>query len=101
TVPEVDGVEVCGQDPVLRPALLELPGESCLGQLARDRLLAREIRVLDELLGDRRTALHRAAVRDVGPDRAGHAAEVDAAVLVEALVLDRNDRVLHPRVDAR
>jgi hypothetical protein len=51
--------------------------------------------VLDELLGDRRPALHRPAARDVLPQRAGGAAQVDALVLVEALVLDRDDRVLH------
>ncbi len=33
---------------------------------------------------------------DVGPERAHDAAQVDAAVLVEALVLDRDDRVLEP-----
>ena len=38
----------------------------------------------------------RPAVGDVGPERAQDAAEVDAAVLVEALVLDRDDRLLDP-----
>ena len=99
TVPEVDGVQVRGEDPVLRPPLLELPGERRLAELAADRLLVRQVGVLDELLGDRRAALHRAAVRDVGPDGAAHAAHVDAAVLVEALVLGRDDRVLHPGRD--
>ena len=69
-VPEVDGVQVRGQDPVLRPALLELPGERGLAELAADRLLVRQVGVLDELLGDRRAALDRAAVRDVRPERA-------------------------------
>ena len=96
-VPEVDGVQVRGEDLVLRPALLELPGEGGLTELAADRLLVRQVRVLDELLGDRRAALHGAAMRHVGPERARHAAHVDAAVLVEALVLGRDDRVLHPR----
>src|SRR5262249_22150335 len=68
-------------------------------ELAADRLLAREVLVLDELLRDRRAALHGAAVRDVGPERARHAADVDAAMLVEALVLDRDDRALQPRRD--
>ncbi len=36
---------------------------------------------------------------DVGPEGASHAAHVDAAMLVEALVLDRHDRVLQPRGD--
>jgi len=38
-----------------------------------------------------------ALVRDVGPEGARHAADVDAAMLVEALVLDRDDRVPEPR----
>ena len=36
---------------------------------------------------------------DVGPERPRHAADVDAAVLVEALVLGRDDGLLHPRRD--
>ena len=36
---------------------------------------------------------------DVCPDGAHDAVQVDAAVLVEALVLDVDDRVLHPRRD--
>ena len=99
-VSEVDRVQVRGEDLVLGPFLLQLPRERRLDQLAADGLLARQIGVLDELLRDRRAALHRAAVRDVGPERTCHAAEVDAAVLVEALVLDRDDRMLQPRRDS-
>jgi hypothetical protein len=55
--------------------------------------------VLDELLRDRRPALDGAPVRDVGPESPGDAANVDAAVLVEPLVLDGDDRLLHDRVD--
>ena len=95
-MPEVDRVQIGGQDLILRPLLLELPRERRLEELAADRLLAGQVGVLDELLGDRRAALHRTVVRDVGPERARHAADVDAAVLVEALVLDGDDRVLHP-----
>ena len=51
-------------------------------------------RVLHELLRDRRAALDRAAVVMSAQTRAHDAADVDAAVLVEALVLDRDDRVL-------
>jgi hypothetical protein len=79
--------------------LLELPGERGLLELAADRPRARHARVLDELLRDGRAALHDAFVRDVGPDRAGDAAQVDAVVLVEALVLDRDDRLFHDRRD--
>ena len=94
-VPEVDRVQVGGQDPVLRPLLLELPRERRLLQLAPERPLLPGERVLDELLRDRRAALHDLLVRHVGPDRPQDAVEVDAAVLEEALVLDGDDRLLH------
>ena len=98
-VPEVDRVEVGGEDPVLRPLLLELPRERRLLELARHRPLVARQRVLHELLRDRRPALHCALVADVGPQRARHSADVDAAVLVEALVLGCDDRLLDPRRD--
>ena len=37
--------------------------------------------------------------RDVGPDRARDPAHVDPAMLVEALVLDGDDRLQHDRID--
>ena len=98
-VPEVDRVQVGGQDLVLRPALFELPRERRLLQLPADRALVMEVRVLDELLRDRRAALDDLLVAQVLPDGADDAVDVDAAVLVEALVLDRDDRVLHLRRD--
>ena len=99
-VPEVDRVEVSGQDLVLRPLLLELPRERSLLQLPCDGMRVAGQLVLHELLGDRRAALHGALMADVGPERARHAADVDSTVLVEALVLGRDDRLLHPRADA-
>ena len=95
-VAEINRVQVGGQDPVLRPALLELPGECRLEELASDRFLAGQIGVLDELLRDRRAALDGAPVRDVCIESTRHAAQVDATMLVEALVLGGDDRVLHP-----
>ena len=50
--------------------------------------------VLDELLGDRRGALRGAVAEDVLDQGAADALEVDAAVLVEARVLDRDHGVL-------
>ena len=98
-VPEVDRVQVRGQDPVLLLALLELPGERRLLQLARDGALVLDVGVLDELLRDRRAALDDRLVLDVGGERAPDRPQVDAAVLVEALVLDGDDRLLHDRRD--
>ena len=51
--------------------------------------------VLYELLRDGRGALLGRAGEDVLVERAGDALVVDAAVLVEAAVLDRDDRLLH------
>ncbi len=98
-VPEVDRVQVRGKDLVLRPLLLELPRERRLLELARDgRRVAGQL-VLHELLRDRRASLHGRLVPDVGPERTAHAADVDSAVLVEPLVLCRDDRLLDPRRD--
>ena len=96
-VPEVDRVQVLLQDPLLRPVLraLELPGEGGLAHLPGDRLLVAFERVLDELLRDRRAPLDDLLLADVGDERPGDAADVDAVVLPEAAVLDRDDRVPH------
>ena len=98
-VPEVDRVQVRGEDAVLAPALLELPGERCLADLPGDRLLVPDVGVLDELLGDRRAALDDGLVPHVRPQRSADAVQVDAVVLEEALVLDRDDRLSHDRGD--
>ena len=94
-VPEVDRVQIGGEDPVLRPALLELPRERGLLQLPLHRPARVDVRVLHELLRDRRAALDDRAVPQVLPDRAHDASHVDAAVLEEPPVLDRDDRLLH------
>src|SRR5262249_60552440 len=98
-VREVNGVQVRREDAVLVPVLLELPGERRLLQLARDRAVVAGQLVLHELLRDRRAALNRRLVLDVGEQSAAHPADVDPAMLVEAPVLRRDDRLLDPRVD--
>ena len=98
-VPEVDRVEVRDQDAVLAPALLELPRQRRLSHLAPERPLVAHIGVLDELLRDRRPPLDDLLLADVLPERATDTAQVDAAVLVEPLVLDRDDRLPHQRRD--
>ena len=97
TVPEEDRVQIGSQNPVLRPAPLELPGERSLLQLAADRAVVLSDRVLHELLRDRRAALDDLLVPDVGPDRARDPAHVDAPMLPIAAVLDGDDRLLHHR----
>ncbi len=93
---EVDGVQVLGQDLVLVPLALQVVGERRLAQLLEHGPAALGLeRVLDELLGDGRGSLGRAAGHDVGTQGAGDALIVDPAVLVEALVLNRNRSLLH------
>ena len=91
---EVHGVEVLEEDEVLGvlvfeaqgvPELLELPGGGLLGVL--------DDRQLDVLLGDRGTALADAAGLEVGAGGPDDGLQVDAVVLVEALVLDGDDGV--------
>ena len=93
-VAEVHGVEVLEEDEVLGvlvleaqgvPELLELPGGGLLGVL--------DDRQLDVLLGDRGTALADAAGLEVGAGGPDDGLQVDAVVLVEALVLDGDDGV--------
>ena len=92
-------VHVRGQDPVLRPLARQLDREARLGELALERPLAREVEVPHELLRDRRAALDDLAGADVRDDGARDADGIDAAVLVEAPVLDRDGRLRHPRAD--
>ena len=99
-VAEVDRVEVLGEDLLLRPLARHVVGQRRLFELVEQRALLLGLeRLLDELLGDRRAALHGAAGDDVLPQGARDAAQVDARVRVEAAVLDRDDRVADVRAD--
>ncbi len=114
-VPEVDGVEVGLEDLVLAELLLELHREQRLADLLRDRTLREDIGlhavgigrvgtgvdVLHELLGERRGALHRAALHDVGVGGTQDAADVDPGVVVEVVVLGGDHGVDHVRRDLR
>ncbi len=80
--------------------LVVLDRELRLDDLLLERVLvAAEVEVAHELHRDRRAALQRLSVREVLDRRAEDAGQVDAVVLVEALVLDRDGRVLQVRRD--
>ena len=82
--------------------LRELVGERGLAELLEDRAVRLGLqRVLDELLLDRRGALDGASVDDVVDERARDPADVDAALGLEALVLDRDHRLLDDLGDLR
>ena len=99
-VAEVHGVQVLRQDPILGEPLFELPCEVGLADLAADRLLLADVDLLHELLRDRRAALDDLAGRGVDVCRAQERPQVDPLVVVEALVLDRDDRVADDIGDA-
>ncbi len=102
-------VQVAGEDVVLGHLLFELQRDAGLAQLAADSRLGgllpglllvvgteheRHV-VLDELLRESRGTLRGATVHTGLGGGTGDALPVDAAVLVEPLVLDREDRGLH------
>ena len=105
-VAEVGDVEVALEDPVLAVVLLERDGVAQLADLAGVGLLGSggtflvalglvEQRLLHHLLGDGRPTLDRPTVGLVGHEGTQRAPQVEGAVLVEAVVLDRDDRLHH------
>ena len=92
---EVHGVEVQLQDLVLRELLFEPDGEGDLLGLAREHPVVAQQRLLHQLLGDRRAALVDTAGLHVLHERPQQATQVDAAVLVELGILDREHRLHH------
>ena len=107
-------VQVARKDLVLREGLLQGHRVLDLAELTLGRLLgggadlvgiAFEVaalgqRVTHVLLGDRRGAL-AARIAQVCHERSRDAGSIHAVVLVEALVLDRDDRLLHDVGDIR
>lgn len=90
----VDEVQVCFEDLILRVFLFEVQRHEDLLDLSRDADLIFTRQVLDELLGNRGAAgAVRACHKAV--HRAERAVPVHAVVLVEALVLNGDHRILH------
>jgi hypothetical protein len=94
---EVDLVDVDLENLVLGEVVLDLEGEQRLVDLARQGLLAGQEEIARHLHGDGAGALALAATGEVGVGGAQHAERVDAGMLVEALVLGREDGLLHRR----
>jgi hypothetical protein len=68
-------------------------GEDRLFHFAAERLVARQEALPGELLRDRAAALRAAAQLDVANRCSGDTDQIDAAMFVETLDLDRNDRL--------
>jgi hypothetical protein len=100
-VAEIHLVQVQLEDLVLGELTLDPPREHRLFQLAPQRLVGREKALARELLRQRAAALRRAVRAKVVERRGHHANHVDAAVIVETLILDGNDRVHHVGRDLR
>jgi hypothetical protein len=87
-VAEVDLVEIQLEDLVFRIARFQLRGQDHFLELALERLVERQKALSRQLLGDRAAPLGAAALSEVGDHRSADADDVDAAVVVEPLVLD-------------
>ena len=87
---EEDLVQIELEDAVLRERRLHAQRGQGLADLALDRLLVGEEEVLGDLLGDGRGAL-LAAGAEIGQRGAHDALGIDAAMLVEVLVLGRQE----------
>ena len=88
-------VQVLAEDFALGVACRVLFGQFSLDDLAFDALVGvGNAEVADQLLGDRRAALDRFAGGQVLEESADDRIGIDPAVLVEALVLDRDRRQL-------
>ena len=96
--PQVDLIEVQLENGVLREIALQLYRDARFAQLARQLLFPPEVlgeHVARELHRDGREALGVVQRRDIGLERSQDPPVVDAVMLVEALVLDRDERLPH------
>jgi hypothetical protein len=76
--------------------LLDLPRETGLLDLPLERALVPDVEVADELLRDRRATLDDVAALEVLDRGAQDALVVQAAMVVEAAILDGNGRLRDP-----
>ena len=93
TVAEIHLVQVELEDLRLAVDALDARREDQFLDFAAIRLVRRQKALTRELLGDRAAALRLPPVPDVGQRRGGDADEVEAAVIVEPLILDRDERL--------
>ena len=90
--PQVDGVQVGFQDFILGIFRFQLQGQVCLLDFPLVALFGGKQRVLDQLLGNRRTALG-AGSRQVCDKRAGNPLDVHTVMGIKPRVLHSDKRV--------
>ena len=100
-VTEIDLVEIQLENLVLAELLLESRRDDDLGQLASVGLLGRQEALPRQLLCDRAAALGETTFSKIAQRRTRNANDVDSVVIVEALILDREDGVHQVRRHAR
>ena len=92
---EVNLIHVDLENLLLLQLVFDLQCEQHLVDLARQRLLGREIEIARNLHRDRRCALAAVRLAEVRKARTDDALVVDAAVLIKARIFDREHGVLH------
>ncbi len=98
---EINLVEIELEDLLFRIGGLDPEREQRLANLAGDVAFRAEEEVLGDLLGDGRSALHVARALDEDERGAGHALEIDAAVMIEILILGRDESFFHQGRDRK
>ena len=98
-VAEIDLVQIQLEDLILGELTFETPREDGLFHLPPKCLVRAEKTLSGQLLRERTAALRRAVRAQVRHGRGEDAHQVDAAVIVEALIFDRDDRVHEVRRD--
>ena len=94
-LPQIDLVEVQLQDLILGQRVFDLEGQQRFVELAGKGFLAGQKEVLCHLHGDGAGAGTGVSGHQIANCRAHHANVINAAVLVETLVLCRHHRLLH------
>src|SRR5688500_2661608 len=99
-VAEVHLVQVQLQDVALAELTLDACRDDDFLQLASIGLLRRQKTLSGQLLGERASALHGAALAEIRQRGAGNANDIEAAVVEEPLILDGGNRLDDVRRDA-
>ena len=82
------------KDFLLRILTLQLKRQKHFLNLALQRAILRQIGIFSKLLRNRRAALRDGTPANIRPNRTHDAAWIDARMVVEAIILNRDKRIL-------